>query len=329
MGAGYRGGVEEPGPSLLQRIAACRDLTTGERAVASFYEDSYPGAALLNLQDVCAATGVSTATVTRFARKLGYADFRGLRRSLRAEARSHLDVPRDRLARLGSRAAGRRATTATTASTGPTATTGSAKTSAPTHLEQRFAVAAGDLGATARGVDPAVFEQVVGLIADTDRPLVLGAVASGQPLLHYFSLLLSYVRGDVTLLDGADRWAHSLAGLQPNAVVIGAAFDRYPVPVQRLLRFARGRGATTVLITNRRSSPLTTDADLSLFVASHADPMFRSRVGLLFLLEALLDAVADRIPQVERAADVERVFSLMGGYLTSGDSADPGSLSDN
>ena len=42
-----------------------------------------------------------------------------------------------------------------------------------------------------------------------------------------------------------------------------------------------------------------------------------------------LASVADRIPQVERAADVERVFSLMGGYLTSGDSADPGSLSDN
>lgn len=326
------GGVEEPGPSLLQRIAACRDLTTGERTVASFYEDSYPGAALLSLQDVCAATGVSTATVTRFARKLGYADFRGLRRALRAEARSHLDVPRDRLARLGSRAAGRHATTATTGSTatsGSRATTGSAKTSAPTHLEQRFAVAAGDLAATARGVDPAVFETVVGLIADTDRPLVLGAVASGQPLLHYFSLLLRYVRGDVTLLDGADRWAHSLAGLQPNAVVIGAAFDRYPVPVQRLLRFARGRGATTVLITNRRSSPLTADADLSLFVASHADPMFRSRVGLLFLLEALLDAVAEQVPQVERAADVERVFSLMGGYLAPGDSAAPGGPSDN
>lgn len=303
------GGVEEPGPSLLQRIAACRDLTTGERTVASFYEDSYPGAALLSLQDVCAATGVSTATVTRFARKLGYADFRGLRRALRAEARSHLDVPRDRLARLTPRRGG--------ATSAP----------APTHLEQRFAVAAGDLGATARGLDPAVFEAVVGLIADTDRPLVLGAVASGQPLLHYFSLLLRYVRGDVTLLDGADRWAHALAGLRPDAVVIGAAFDRYPVPVQRLLRFARARGATTVLITNRRSSPLTADADLSLFVASHADPMFRSRVGLLVLLEALLDAVAAQVPQAGRAADVERVFSLMGGYLPPGDDAAPGSRS--
>ena len=94
-----------------------------------------------------------------------------------------------------------------------------------------------------------------------------------------------------------------------------------------MLRFARARGATTVLITNRRSSPLTADADLSLFVASHADPMFRSRVGLLVLLEALLDAVAAQVPQAGRAADVERVFSLMGGYLPPGDDAAPGSRS--
>ena len=59
MGAGYRGGVEEPGPSLLQRIAACRDLTTGERAVA--FVTLKPGRSLsfAEMQSFLAASGLA------------------------------------------------------------------------------------------------------------------------------------------------------------------------------------------------------------------------------------------------------------------------------
>lgn len=117
------------------------------------------------------------------------------------------------------------------------------------------------------------------------------------------------------MLGGTDRWAHSVAGLTAEAVVVGAAFDRYPLPVQRLLRFARTRGATTILITNQRSSPLVADADVCLFARSQGDSAFRSRIGLLFLLEAIVDGVARRSPTLSRSDDIEQMFALMGGYL--------------
>ena len=68
---------------FLDRLASAR-LTARELDVARFYEDNLPGAALLNLEEVCRAVGVSSATVGRFARKLGYSDFRAMSRSLRA-----------------------------------------------------------------------------------------------------------------------------------------------------------------------------------------------------------------------------------------------------
>lgn len=290
----------EPGRQstpFLARIEACERLTPAERRIAGYFEDAYPRVALLNLSEVCAAVGVSSATVTRLARKLGYSDFRDLSQSLQAEVWQHLDSPRDRLAKARTRAP--------------------ADDAARSEIDERFALASHDLRSTASGLDRTAFGQVADLICDPERPLILGAVASGQPLMRYFGLLLDYLRPGVTTLDGADRWAHDLAGLDASTVVLGAAFDRYPVPVQRLLRFARGKGATTVLLTNQRSSPIVPDADVSLFVVSHADSVFRSRVGLLFVIEALVDAVALASPgHGRRAEDVEQFFGLMGGYLT-------------
>ena len=184
---------------FLDRLASAH-LTARERDVARFYEDSLPGAALLNLEEVCQGVGVSSATVARFARKLGYADFRDMTRSLRTRVRHDLSLPVERLRRLGDGGVPGR-----------------------TVLGHRAALAQEAVSGCLACVDDEVLGRVGALVADADRPLYLGAVASGQPLLHYFGLLLSYLRGGVTVLDGTDRWAHALAGLDARAVVLAAA----------------------------------------------------------------------------------------------------------
>ena len=184
---------------FLDRLASA-DLTARERDVACFYEDRLPGAALLNLEEVCQGVGVSSATVARFARKLGYADFRDMTRSLRTRVRHDLSLPVERLRRLGDGGVPGR-----------------------TVLGHRAALAQEAVSGCLACVDDEVLGRVGALVADADRPLYLGAVASGQPLLHYFGLLLSYLRGGVTVLDGTDRWAHALAGLDARAVVLAAA----------------------------------------------------------------------------------------------------------
>ncbi|MFC2570597.1 MAG: MurR/RpiR family transcriptional regulator, partial [Schaalia sp.] len=84
---------------FLDRLASAR-LTARELDVARFYEDNLPGAALLNLEEICRAVGVSSATVGRFARKLGYSDFRAMSRILRAGVREELSLPVERLRRM-------------------------------------------------------------------------------------------------------------------------------------------------------------------------------------------------------------------------------------
>ncbi len=280
-------------PCVLQRIASLGELTAGERRLALFYEDNHPRTALLNLAEVAAATDLSSASVTRFARRLGYVDFRELHRALQAEARAGLERPHERRARLRREA-----------------------WPARDRLQRRIDLAVADLEADAERVDRAAFERVAELISDTDRPLYLGAVASGRPLLEHFALLASYLRGDVQVLGGVDTWAHCLAGLDERAVVLAAAFDRLPAPVQSLLHAARRCGASTILLTNRSHSPLAREADQTLVVTTTPEATFRSRVGFLAVLEALLDEMGDRCPaDPSRSEAIERYFEASGGYL--------------
>ena len=276
---------------FLDRLASAR-LTARELDVARFYEDNLPGAALLNLEEICRAVGVSSATVGRFARKLGYSDFRTLSRSLRAGVREELSLPVERLRRMHDDAA----------------------PSPQSVLEQRVGSAQEVLSGCSSAIDTEAFTRACELVGDADRPLYLGAVATGRPLMQYFGLLLSYLRGGVTILDGTDHWAHALAGLE--AVVLAATFDRHPAPVEALLRLAGRRGATSILLTNRRTGPLVPLADILLttpLVTQEA--MFRTRVATLVVLEAILDAVAAERPEHLRAETVEETFTLMRGYL--------------
>ena len=288
--------AEPPDTPFLDRLASA-DLTARECDVARFYEDSLPGAALLNLEEICRAAGVSSATVARFARKLGYADFRDMNRRLRSHIRQSLSLPVDRLRWLD---------------------VGEEHASQST-LAHRIHLAQASLSTTLSSIDDEAFAQACELVADDDRPLYLGAVASGQPLLRHFSLLLAYLRTDVMVLDGTDRWAHAAAGIDADSVVLAAAFDRSPAPLEALLRLARRRGATSILLTNRRAGPLPPLADILLTTSSPTqDAMFRTRAATLVVLEALLDAVASRQrSQHHRAEAIEEAFDLLNGYLPS------------
>lgn len=275
---------------LVERIAAAPHLTPSEKVLARFYEDALPGAALLNLDEVCSATGLSTATVARFARTLGYSGFREMSRELHADLRTGIAHPVDRL-RPGDG-------------------------HGPSPLTTRFERARADLESSAASLDPQVFEHVADLLSDAGRPLYLGAVASGRPLLEHFAMLAEYLRGGITVLGGTDRWAHAMSGMSADAVVLATAFDRAPVSIKALLDFAGGRGATTILLTNRRRTPLAASAAIHLVTSNSPNGVFRSRTALLATLEALLDAMAERCPSArERAKDIELAFSLLHGYL--------------
>jgi DNA-binding MurR/RpiR family transcriptional regulator len=65
----------------LARLAEAK-LTAVESKLADVLSQRYPEAALLSARSIADAAGTSPASVTRFARKLGYTDFAELQAEL-------------------------------------------------------------------------------------------------------------------------------------------------------------------------------------------------------------------------------------------------------
>jgi len=259
--------------TLLQRLAGQGDLTASERKLAAFCEENFPRLAFGNLEQISEATGVSKATVTRFVRRLGYGNFHAFMRSLREEVAQNFDSPRERI---------------------PEDEAGlprAAEHCLNRHLEAGLA----SLQRTAAEQPLAELDAVMDLLSDESRPLYLLSVASGQGLFQYFHVLLLYLRGNVHLLTGdTSTIAHRIADSDPSSVLMGQAFERHTTIVLAMLRHFHQLGNETILLTNRRSTPLLQYARRKLFVHTESNTFFKSRSSVLLLLETLLSGVAAR-----------------------------------
>ncbi|BCY25804.1 RpiR family transcriptional regulator [Cutibacterium modestum 28N] len=269
---------------LYARLGELQTMTRTDAVIAQYFEDSFPHLALENLDEISVATGTSTASVTRFVRKLGYASFRDFSRSLREEVAANFDLSNDRT------------------TNGPT-------TDGPGAMwRSKMEAARRSIDIGLNSLDGEAFDRVVEVLRDDSRPLCLAAAAPGHTLLDYFGLLARYYRRDVILLESTDRMAHQLIDLPDDAVLLASVFDRHSRMVESVLRLFHERNMTTVLLTNRSSTPMRRYADHVLLVASESSTAFRSRACYLILLESLVAALAPEDHEVERC----RVEAMQG-----------------
>ena len=112
--------------------------------------------------------------------------------------------------------------------------------------------------------------------------------------------------------------AHQLIDLPSNAILLASVFDRHSRMVESVLRMFHERDMTTILLTNRSSTPMRRHADHVLLVASEASTAFRSRVCYLILLESLVAALAPSDPDVERdrVRAMQGLFDDLGVFIT-------------
>ena len=272
--------------NLLQRLSQLQGLTASESKLAVFFEEHYPAVAFANLAEISERNGLSHATVTRFVRRLGYTNFHSFLRALRDEVAQNFDSPLDRFASR------------------PT------QHDSPTPhilLQQQFEMGAINLQRTLEQTDKDSFSRIVDIVADTNRPLFLMSVASGNAILQYFYTLLRYVRGNVHMLDGdSSTLPHRVVDAGQNSVLFSLAIDRHPMDTLVMLRHFHSLNRETVLLTNRFSSPLLHYARHALFVHTERQSLFKSRCSVLVMLEAILAGVSSL-----HQADIDARYQMM------------------
>jgi len=269
------------------------DLTRAERQLANALLENYPVSGLGSITTIAEASDVSTPTVVRMAKKLGFRGFPQLQAALRSEVEATISNPIAKHNRW----------------------TGNAP---DTHILNRFADAVMEnMGQTLRQLDPNEFDAVVKLLADKDRAVHVVGGRLTRSLADYFFTHMQVIRDRLTLVaSNSNTWPHYVLNMQPGDVLVAFDIRRYERDILRLAEMATERGVTLVLFTDQWGSPASKLATHSFHSRIEAPSAWDSSVVTLFILEAIIAAVQtetwdeteDRMKTLEELFDTTRLF---------------------
>ncbi len=282
------------GLTLAERIRdKFESLTRAERQLANAMLENYPVSGLGSITAVAEASGVSSPTVARMARKLGFGGFPELQAELRAELEATISNPIVKHDRW-------------------------AENAPDTHILNRFADAVMDnMRQTLRHISPEAFNAVVTLLSDRDRDVYVVGGRITRSLADYFFTHMQVIRNGMTLIaPNSNTWPHYVLNMQAGDILVAFDIRRYEHEISRLAEMAKSKGVTLVLFTDQWGSPAAKHATYSLHSRIEAPSAWDSSVVTLFIVEAVMAAVQtatweetkDRMKTLEGLFDRTKMF---------------------
>lgn len=264
-------------------------LTPAERLVAALLLKDYPMGGLHSITELAEAANVSSPTVVRLARKLGFEGFTGLQDALRTEISAQIKRPMSKL----EEAAG----------------------AAPGHRLDRMAVAAAEnLHGTLARIDRGDFDAAVTLLADPGRGVFIEGGRLTRSIADHLCRHLQIVRPGVRALGGSPGvWPQLLLDIGALSVVVLFDIRRYESDLLKLSRLARARGARVVLFTDQWGSPIAADADHVFPALVETPSSWDSALAMLLVVEALVAEVQARTGGAAR----DRIEALEGMFTAT------------
>ncbi|MDW9961789.1 MurR/RpiR family transcriptional regulator [Sinorhizobium meliloti] len=268
-------------------------LTRAERQLAETLLDNYPVSGLGSITTVAENAGVSTPTVARMVQKLGFRGFPDFQARLHQELEATISNPIAKHDRWAASAPG-------------------------THTLNRFADAImGNMRQTLSQIEPAEFDTAAALVADLKRKVYLVGGRITRSIADYLFTHLQVIRPGVTqIAANPSSWPHYVLDMKAGDVLILFDIRRYEQEMETLARFARNRGVEIILFTDQWGSPVAKSSSKVFRARIEVPSAWDSSVMLLFLVEALVEAVQSsnwdetrgRMKTLEGLFDSTRIF---------------------
>ncbi len=272
-------------------------LTRAEKRLAETLLDNYPVSGLGSITTVAENAGVSTPTVARMVQKLGFRGFPDFQSRLHQELEATISNPIAKHDRWAASAPG-------------------------THILNRFADAImGNMRQTLSQIEPGEFDRAAAFIADRKRNIYLVGGRITRSMADYLFTHLQVIRTGVTqIAANPSSWPHYVLDMKQGDVLILFDIRRYEQEMETLARSARSRGVEIILFTDQWGSPVAKSASKAFRAQIEVPSAWDSSVMLLFLVEALIEAVQssnwdetrDRMKALEGLFDSTRIFRKPG-----------------
>ncbi|NRA22242.1 MAG: MurR/RpiR family transcriptional regulator [Oceanospirillaceae bacterium] len=286
--------IENSLDTIVEKIrVGFQKFTRSERKLADALIANYPVAGLVSITEFAKNGDVSTPTVLRMIKKIGYSGFPKFQQALRDELQESLSNPITKHERWNSKV--------------PKA-----------HVINRFADATiSNLSHSLAQIDHLVFDQIAHLLANTDKQVFIAGGRITHSIADYFFTHLQVVRENVHLLPpSSSLWPHQLLNVKPGDVLLMFDVRRYETDLYKFAELAVNRGAVIVLMTDQWMSPISSLAKHSIHVRIEVPSGWDSAVVTLFFVEALIAAIeselweetSDRMQQLEGILNATRRF---------------------
>ena len=249
-------------------------LSGREARVARHLMANYPLAGLRTVAEFAQDSGVSTATVLRLVKRLGFPVYADFQTALRAHLEETLQSP---LIHFGH----------------GQDHDGSADTS---YLDRFLDAMTANMQVMRDHVPASEFDSAVTLLCDPKRDIHVVGGRTSTNVGTYFADLLSVIRGKVYNVGGqTERWPQHLLEIGKNSVHVTLDVRRYQQDVIEFTRSAVQRDATVILLTDIGQSPAARVAHHVLGFPVVAPSIFDVLGPGMVLADALVGAVADRL----------------------------------
>lgn len=269
-------------PLMLQFIELLPTLKPALRKVAEYILRDPLQAATMNIHELGASTGASTAAVHRFAKAAGFDGFIGLRHALLINLREWVSPAVDLREAMLDLDAGHFS------------------------LLQQVRQAKQNLDGVIDNNPPATFDAVVEAMESARRLYIIGFGNS----FHLAGLLGAFLipfGNDITVISndgGIDITAHRIAPITADDALLALSLPPYTRETVHLARYAKSKGARILALTDAPMSPLAALADHALYTPPIHPVLRNSKIALLSVIEALVAAIQLRHqPRIDLALD--------------------------
>ena len=250
-------------------------------------------AGLTTIVELAAEAAVSTQTVMRTTKKLGFGGYSDFQNALRKELKQTLSDPIERHDQWLSDAPAE-------------------------HMLNRFIkVISANLRHSLKQLDHKVFDDIVELLADEKRAIHIVGGRITHAFSDYLYTHLQVLRKHTHNVPcSAGLWPQHLLNMNEGDVLVIFDIRRYEADLLELSKIAKSRKVEIILFTDQWLSPITAQARHYTSSRIEAPSGWDSGIVIVFLIESMIAAIEQKLWQTSssRIKDLEHIFNLTGRF---------------
>ncbi|MBO1002879.1 MurR/RpiR family transcriptional regulator [Pseudogracilibacillus auburnensis] len=273
-------------PTIYKIISGSRDkMSKSQHKIADYILENPHSIPFITGAKLAKMTGVSEATVVRFATFLGYSGYNDLQKQLASSIEKQLNT----VERLNM--------------------SHSFYSETEKAIYDNFNEDIKNIQTTMQHLNVEDFERAANYILDAERIYIIAnrsALSLGTFLQYYINIIF----GKSELVHTTEAAFDQIHHVNENDVVIGISYARYTKSTLDVVSYAAEKKATIIALTDHFSSPITAYANIALFASSNMKSFLDSFVAPLSVINTLIAYIGnvERINMKERLENFEQLW---------------------